>query len=440
VHPSSNDPRLDFSWDTLRLFLEGFSPVDLEGLGITSRQEAEEFIAAYGYELEEPKEMEEALQIHREALGFISQFLCPALDDDTADLEIPEEVSNPPALADLLLLSSDRSDPVLSSWACAVLRVMHTISHANLAARTPYFREVQEQILGPFKQHIFPTAEEPESLGQGPSSVPLKAAFFKRRKSRESLILKLLHKPDNVASEVYDRIGIKLVTPTKLDALLALKYLRKQNLVSIPLLTPGRSRNTLVDLPIFREAYESLTAAKRDADEESADLEFFRQLAYRPSSEAELLEERMDANPHSSKSFRAIQFTCRKLVKVIHPAVTVINQLRRQTGNESLGEEVLRHYPKQLRFTFPFEIQITDWENYLVSRQGESSHVSYKRRQLVAARRRILGGVLLDEAKKKKLAGSRARQLLSLAQTVEPEPSLPVLTNTPPEEILPPVV
>ena len=398
----ANDPHHEFSWDTLRLFLEGFSPVDLTGLAITSRREAEEFIAAYGYDLKESKETEEALQVHQEAISFISRYLCPSPDESVGSLEIPECISKPENLADLLLLSSDRSQPLLSAWSCSVLRVMHTISHANLAARTPYFREVQQQILEPFKNHIFPSLDKPATLGQGPSSVPLKAASFKRRKSRESLVLKLLHKPDNVASEVYDRIGVKLVTASKLDALLALKYLRKQNLVSLPLLTPGRSRNTLVDLESFREAYDTMTAGRECSDEESTDLEFFRQLAYRPTKEAELLEERMSANPHSSKDFRSIQFTCRKLVKVPHPAVTVIQQLRRQTGDESLGKEVARRYPKQLRFTFPFEIQITDWENYLASRHGESSHLSYKKRQLAAARRRVLGEVLLEETKRRR--------------------------------------
>jgi uncharacterized protein (TIGR04562 family) len=439
VHKSSDDRRHDFSWDTLRLFLEGFSPVDLETMAVTSRREAMEFIAAYGYELSDPREKDEAEGIHREAISFVSQFLCPAIDEDSADLEIPDPIRNPSDLTDLLLHSSDSDDALLRAWACAVLRVMHTISHANLAARTPYFRDVQEQILGPFRQHIFPTPEEPESLGQGPSSVPLKAAFFKRRKSRESLILKLLHKPDNVASEVYDRIGIKLVTPTKVDALLALKYLRKQNLVSLPLLTPGRSRNTLVDLENFREAYESLTAGKRQIDEEATDQEFFRQLAFRPPTESQMLEEKVLQNPHSAPGFRSIQFTCRRLVKVTHPAVTVINQLRRQTGMPDLGREVERHYPKQLRFTFPFEIQITDWENYLASRQGESSHVSYKRRQLAAARRRILGGVLLEEARRLRTATKRARRILSMTDV---DPS--VTSSAPPspnsEEVLPPLV
>jgi uncharacterized protein (TIGR04562 family) len=400
VKENPENLRHDFSWDTLRLFLEGFSPVDLQTIAVSSLDEAQQFIATYGYDMDDPKEREEAHQIHRESLEFLERYLCPSMTEGEPDLTPPEELRSPRNLHDLLLMTSDMSNPLLAAWACSLLRVMHTISHANLAARTPYFREVQSQILSPFEAHLFPHPERPESLGQGPSAVPLKAVFFKRRKSRESLILKLLHKPDNVASEVYDRIGIKLITPTKVDAILALKYLRKQNLVSVPLLTPGRSRNTLVDLESFRQAYDAMTAeAAFAASEEESDVEFFRQMAFRPPGEARLLEERMAANPFSSPSFCAIQFTCRRLVKVPHPATTLLNQLRRQTGDLELGQELERHYPKQLRFTFPFEIQITDWENYVASHEGESSHISYKRRQLRAARKRVLGGVLLELAK-----------------------------------------
>lgn len=439
MQKSFDDPHSGPSWDTLRLFLEGFSPVDLKSLAITGRQEAEEFIAVYGYDLSDPRERDEAGRIHQEALSFIERFLCPSLDDDSEDLEIPIEVAEPQHLAELLLLPSDPSKPILGAWACAVLRVMHTISHANLAARTPYFRDVQEQILTPFMKHIFPSPNEPRSLGQGKNAVPLKAAFFKKRKSRESLILKLLHKPDNVASEVYDRIGIKLITNSKVDALLALRYLRNENLVSLPLLTPGRSRNTLVDLEGFQEAYEMLSQMHDSPETNGKTIELLNGLSYRPGRESELLEERLDSNPHSSPGFRSIQFTCRKLVKVTHPAVTVINQLRKQTGNDLLGIEVERHYPKQLRFTFPFEIQITDWENYLASREGESSHVAYKRRQLAAARRRVLGEVLLEEAKKKRAANAMSRKILSFSQ-IDPDGGHSEILPVPSTEgALPPV-
>ena len=106
-----------------------------------------------------------------------------------------------------------------------------------------------------------------------------------------------------------------------------------------------------------------------------------------------------------------------------------------------LGREVERHYPKQLRFTFPFEIQITDWENYLASRHGESSHVSYKRRQLAAAKRRILGGVLLEEARKMRVANNRARRIFRLTE-VDPELTAkgPQVGSSSSEEVRPPLV
>ena len=410
---------LDFSWDTLRLFLEGFSPVDLPNLAISSRQEAEQFIEAYGYDLTSDRELGEAEAVHEEAIAFISRYLCPSIKPDTPNLNVPPEISSPSDLTDLLLLCSDKSQPLLAAWACSALRVMHTISHANLAVRTPHYEEIQKQILEPFREHIFPNPEAPKSLGQGAFSVPLKAVFFKSRKSRESLILKLLHKPDNVASEVYDRIGIKLITPTKMDALLALKYLRKNNLVSIPLITPGRSRNTLVDLDEFRGAYEALTANRDSRDEEATDAEFLKQLAFRPAREALLLDQRLAANPHSSPEFRSIQFTCRQLVKVCHPAHKAIQELRDKTGDQSLGKDLASEYPEQLRFTFPFEVQITDWDSYIASRHGEGSHSSYKRRQLQAARKRVLGQVLLETAKKKRIAKSRRGKLLSLTDAID---------------------
>ena len=37
---------------------------------------------------------------------------------------------------------------------------------------------------------------------------------------------------------------------------------------------------------------------------------------------------------------------------------------------------------------------ILDYENYLKTRMGESSHAAYKKRQLQAARRRVLQGLI----------------------------------------------
>ncbi len=385
-----------FSWEILRLFLEGFSPIDLSGLPLTSHQEAKEFVLPYGYDLDEEEGREVAEQIHREAVEFIQRFLCPGIRSGDLNLEVPTDIANPPDILDLCLWASDPRRNLRSRWACATLRVMHTLSHCDRAMRTPSYEVIKDQILGRFQRHIAVDETGVLRLGKGAGSVPLTHVFYKEQKSRASLILKLLHKPHNVASEVYDRMGVKLVTATKVEALLALKYLRKNNLVSIPHITPGRSRNTLVDLDNFRSAYEALTrltSAQDSSEEHQRDLEFVRQLEHRPVAETESVETRIE-NPFSSPKFRSIQFTCRHLVKVPNPAYELVDKLGIKVDGLSWVEDFLRNHPRVTSFYFPYEVQITDAGNYQYSLQGESSHTNYKRRQLRAARQRVLGEVI----------------------------------------------
>lgn len=381
-----------FSWEMMRLFLEGFSPIDLSGLALTDRSEAAEFLSRYGYDVCQPSEAQVVEEVQAEAVAFIERFLCPSVRDGDFDLEIPTFAREGDVL-DLLTWASSDGNPWRAAWSCALLRVMHTISHANRAVRVPHYDSVKDQVLGRFQSHI-KERDGKLTLGSGPDAVPLEAVFFKEQKSRESLILKLLHKPRNVASEVYDRMGVKLVTPTKVEALLALKYLRKAHLVSVAQVTPGRSRNTLVDLDEFRSAYESLTRlALSPEDESQRDLEFVRQMQHRPQRETESVELRIE-NPFSATNFRSIQFTCRHLVKVPNPARAVLDELRVKVDEPELLARLESEHDPELMFYFPYEVQITDLENYLASLEGETSHSSYKRRQLQAARTRVLAAVL----------------------------------------------
>ncbi|MCA9797303.1 MAG: TIGR04552 family protein, partial [Candidatus Eremiobacteraeota bacterium] len=216
----------EFSWEILRLFLEGFSPIDLTGLPLASRQEAVDFLVPYGYDMTNAQDRAVVEEVHQEAVAFIERFLCPGIRDGDLNLVVPVEISKPNDVLDLLVWASDTDRGLVAQWACGVLRVMHTISHANRAMRTPYYDVIKDQILGRFQEHIATDDTGQLRLGTGEGSVALMGVFYKEQKSRSSLILKLLHKPDNVASEVYDRMGVKMITQTKVEALLALKYLR----------------------------------------------------------------------------------------------------------------------------------------------------------------------------------------------------------------------
>ena len=61
----------------------------------------------------------------------------------------------------------------------------------------------------------------------------LKDFETKAKKSRDSTIIKLLHKVENVAEEVFDRIGVRLITKAKVDCLRVVKFLYHKNIIVI---------------------------------------------------------------------------------------------------------------------------------------------------------------------------------------------------------------
>ena len=49
---------------------------------------------------------------------------------------------------------------------------------------------------------------------------------------------------------------------------------------------------------------------------------------------------------------------------------------------------------RDVRFFYPFEVQITDYESHLKNTQGEASHHEYKRSQLRSAMKRIFRPII----------------------------------------------
>lgn len=378
----------DFSWETLRSFLDGVSPIDLDRLALSAREEAHQFLIQYGYDLAIPSEHHDAWQVVREAMEYFDEVLCPAPIVGDQSVVFPDELRKVENIAEFLTLASYPNP--MQAWACALLRVMHTISHANHAIRSPYYRQIQRQILERYRQHVHEDENGRLFLGRGLLAVPLERMELREDKNRHSMILKLLHKPDNVAQSVYDRIGVKLVTPTKVDALLALRYIRRNHLAIFANIMPGRSRNTLVDLDKFREIYENIAGPGSPSTLNS-------------QREHELApHHNHNPNPHSSSAFRSIQFTCRQLIRIPNPAYSALARLREGLSDrvpeaelESYLEPLRLNRPEPvLRFFFPYEVQILDKENFERTQAGEASHENYRLRQLRTARRRVLAGLL----------------------------------------------
>ncbi|MDO5295880.1 MAG: TIGR04552 family protein [bacterium] len=395
-----------FSWDILRFMLKGDSPIDLPALAVFNRVEAQDFMRHYGYNLDDPAEATVVEEIFAEALEFIKTYFCQGTAHFPLPISVPAEFMRID-VRDLLVIASlnTERDRERQLWACAILRVMHTIHHINHEVRVDFFPEIKRQVLDNFKRNINCDEQGNPVLGSGEFAVPLRHVFYKEEKERASVILKLLQKAKNVAEKIHDRLGVKLVTHNKLDALLALRYLRQNNIVMFANVTPGRSRNSLVNLGYYKKLYDQTAVNLTSASTEEIERAFIEVAQRGEDSEASASIDEDSCfssgtgNTFSSKDYCSLQFTVQQLVKLENPGFFTARRLRVQLERYHLGpdlEGLLKELEgptaaRERRILFPLEVQIIDYENYIKTIEGNASHADYKKRQIEAAFLRVLG-------------------------------------------------
>jgi uncharacterized protein (TIGR04562 family) len=281
---------------------------------------------------------------------------------------------------------------------------MHTIAHIDRDLRSPHFSDIQQQIFDRFYKVIYRDSEGSLYLGEE-NSVRISLAAFetKPKKSRESIILKLLHKPENVAEDIFDRVGIRFVTESRLGALQVVKFLKDRMIVIPANIKPSRSRNTLVDIPSFKSKLADLLAEADqdkityDSIEQSLE-KFLEDYAGAPSPGSVLSPE----NPHTSEYYRAIQFTARQLIKLTNPMYDDLRELKGIARTRSLGEDVtmlldrinLKSVQRESRFFYPYEVQVMDVKSHEQNERGRSAHSEYKRAQVQTALKRVMGSLV----------------------------------------------
>ena len=107
-------------------------------------------------------------------------------------------------------------------------------------------------------------------------------------------------------------------------------------------------------------------------------------------------------NPHSSEFYKAIQFTCRQLIKLKNPLYEDLKELKKHTKNTPPNEELqkliekidLKQLPKEVRFFYPFEIQVVDKASAEENEKGQSAHSEYKKAQISTALKRVMGNLV----------------------------------------------
>ena len=399
-----------FPWPIMDVLIGGKSPIDLEKLSLTSDADARHFLKSYGYDPDRPDDAQRLHEIFIEATNFIECQLMPR--EWAQGNKPPEALISHHSASDLLLWASGKnSEPQdskilhrLQIWSCAVLRVMHTIAHIDDLQRLNKIDGAKAQIMGRFQKALFRDKDGKLLFGNKVQHIELEKFEWKTSKTRTSMILKLLHKPANVAETIYDLLGVRIITKKLSDSMIAVKFLRQFYLVDFANIHPSRSRNNLIDTLQFHAHVETLRQmliSKKISPDGFREMLLYMNTPVTP---------RKSSNPHSSKQYRSIQLTCRQRVRYPDPNLTWNDKLRNYLSTNQCSpwkEGILREIleltegwnhcgenGREISVFFPFEVQILDKEAAMSGEKGEASHQVYKKAQIRSARRRILGKVL----------------------------------------------
>lgn len=387
----------DIPWEMMDTMIAGKSGIDVPRLYLRSLHEADDFLANYGYEWTNPEDRDEVEALRVESIEFIETMLL----DDEPDLEILPLVREEEDVRKLLLWASAPPGGPRQRWSCALLRVMHTFVHCGSYFQQMFSEQIREQVLGRFTSHV---NDGPKGLrlGEGPDAVPLHTFQFRGAKSRTSLAMKLLQKAENVAAEVFDWVGVRFVTHNRFDALLVAKYLRTHNLVVFSNVRPGRSRNTLIETDRLRKDMERLDEMVRAGKMAEAEkLEKLRNLVHdypypEPGTRS--------ANPFSLSTYHSIQFTVSQQIRVPNPYLGGVGSMisavdrRAHTGAQLISRALHKAgMHSEVKFFFPYEVQILDHESFEESRSGRASHTVYKARQRQKVKRRLFGSRIKEQ-------------------------------------------
>jgi uncharacterized protein (TIGR04562 family) len=394
-----------FDWESLDVVISGRSALDSKFfLGpVVNDDTVENFLVGYGIDRDDSVARAELFGNFQEAIQFIKRSFL--LEGDTAglDIRIPSSILMITDISDLFLMAtrdnSEYSEEEML-WAELLLKVMHTILHVDKDLRTNYFNAIQTQIFDRFYKYIHRLDEELflATSENSPMRISLVDFETKSKKSRDSVIIKLLHKAENVAEELFDRVGVRIITKSRFDALRVVRFLSDQHVVIPHNIKPSRSVNNLVNTEKFRDIYSQLVkdSIRKDLSEE----EFLTQIDLALVKLRESADE-SEHNVHTSSKYQSIQFTCRQLIKYKNPFMHEFSVLRKSAKKDkenALAKKILAMdyslVARDIKFFYPYEVQIVDEGSHRINTEGEASHLEYKKSQTQAAMKRLFKSLI----------------------------------------------
>ncbi len=316
--------------DAVRLALAGSSVVEWNRLSFRTHEDVNQFLRVWGCDLQKDGWARERVRyVYNQAVEYLEEQL---------GLHFAPEVRRPRDVRDAFLRASmrERFSRHRIQY-CAILKLVHVINHLEMQELRNQVAVRELDLLEVANNKVLDAARLMREEG-----LPVQA-FYGNRKTRPSVITKLLAKRESTAATVFDKLRFRLVTAEREDVVPCIAWIFR-HLLPFPAIIPGESLNTLLSA-------EELEIDGRDDGERAA---------------LGLLRHAPAVNPHSGSGYRVINFVAGMPVRVYDaPGVEVPRH------RAFLGEVV----------SVLTEFQVVDQATDIANESGENRHDLYKLRQ-----------------------------------------------------------
>ena len=322
-----------FDIEKVRLVLRGDSVIDWHRLGFRSKQEVQEFLRVNGYNLESEEDRHVMNYLFKNAIGYL---------EDNFSYHFPDEIKEINEIEDLFLMASTKG--LFQNLACIVLKVMHIVNHIEGQEARQRLPVTQELLFRVTEEKVTNIVAEMIDLG-----FPI-VQYQASRKTRDSIITKLLGKPQTIAAQIFDRLRFRIVTKTEHDLLPVIVYLTRY-LFPFNYVVPGESRNDILRL---RDVLSQRDEWRPILEKLAYDLYISEELATGPE------------NPFSASKFR--------MISLVFDLPLRLDEILQLAGRKQ--KSIFASVVFQL-----VELQMFDKATFEENEKGESSHEAYKNRQ-----------------------------------------------------------
>ena len=339
--------------ESIRLLLRGGSIVDWYRLNFKTLEEIDTFLRANRYDTTNPEDSDRIRYLLRAAAGYLER---------NFGYTFPPELVEPKDVRSVFLLPA--SDSPHQKLACMMLKVVHIINHIEAYELRYQLPTSDQEMFSMVEREVTECVADMRARGLGITD------YVASRKTRDSLVTKLLSKRRTIAAQVFDKLRFRLVAGSREELIPVLRHMT-QHLFPFNYVIPEESRN---DILSFRELVESSPRLRGKINQLQFDLRLEERLRPESPNGGGL------ANPCTADVYHEISF-------VVDYPLRIDGLLQR------IGPDAPRHLGRIVYLQVEF--QVLDKTTFARNEAGEANHEAYKKRQRRLVLQRLVRGMPL---------------------------------------------